>query len=124
MRTIQVGNQTIGIKGTVLTSFYYKQAFGRSLLGDLYSMESLQKDHSKFDELLLLQFTWALAKTYNGPGKGFPDFETWLTQLEQVDFSDQGTWQAVLFEIKDGLFPRSQRPGPKGSGNHKHKNRR
>jgi len=122
MKTITLGNQTIGIKCTTLTPFYYKQAFGSSLLGDLSSLKDVKDDYTKLDEMLLLQFAWAMAKSCNGPGKGFPDFETWLSQLKQVDFSDKHVWKTVLLEVSDGLFPR--RPRPNGRGGHKQKQKR
>ncbi|ACJ33052.1 hypothetical protein [Anoxybacillus flavithermus] len=109
MRTIQIGNQQIGLKATPLALLYYKQAFNSDLIGDMMKMQRLADDPSTFDSVLLLQIAWALAKAHEGVGKPFPDFTTWISSLESIDFSDTTVMGAIMDEATDGFFRRSGR---------------
>lgn len=57
---------------------HYRQAFGSNLIKDLIKFKDAQKDPTSVDVFVLLQAMWAMAKSYQGPGKAFPDFENWL----------------------------------------------
>jgi hypothetical protein len=107
MRTIQIGEKQIGLKATPLALVFYKQAFGTDLIGDLMKMQKIEKDPSKLDVVFILQMAWAMAKAYEGVGKKFPDFTTWVAELEAFDFSDVTT--AVMEEAQDGFFRRGSR---------------
>jgi hypothetical protein len=109
MRTIKIGEQEIGLKATPLALIFYKQAFGTDLVGDLVKMQDLAKDPSKLDSVFLLQLTWAMAKAYEGVGKKFPDFMTWVADLESFDFTDKDVLNAIMDEAADGFFPRGSR---------------
>jgi len=111
MRTIQVGEKQIGLKATPLALLFYKQAFKKDLVSDLMKMEGIEKDHSKLDGILILQMAWAMAKAYEGIGKKFPDFTTWVAKLEEFDFSDVAT--VVLEEAQNGFFRRGSRTAAK-----------
>jgi hypothetical protein len=107
MRTIQIGEKQIGLKATPLALLFYKQAFGTDLIGDLMKMQKLEKDPSKIDTVLILQMAWAMTKAYEGIGKKFPDFTTWVAGLEEFDFSDVTT--EIMEEATDGFFHRGSR---------------
>ncbi|MBE2934953.1 hypothetical protein HPJ99_06860 [Anoxybacillus flavithermus] len=112
MRTIQIGEKQIGLKATPLALLYYKQAFNNSdLIGDMMKMQSLADDPSTFDSVLLLQIAWAMAKAHEGVGKPFPDFTTWVAELDSFDFSDTTVMGAIMDEATDGFFRRSGRNG-------------
>jgi hypothetical protein len=102
MRTIQIGEKQIGLKATPLALLFYKQQFKSDLVSDLMKMNGIEKDPSKLDGLLILQMAWALAKANEGVGKKFPDFTTWVAELEEFDFSDATT--VVMEEAQDGFF--------------------
>jgi hypothetical protein len=106
MRTIKIGEKEIGLKATPLALLFYKQAFGTDLVGDLVKMQELKKDPSKFDSILFLQVTWAMAKAYAGLKEKFPDFVNWLSELESFDLSDQDVLLAIMEEAENGFFRR------------------
>jgi len=109
MREINIGDKVVKVRATPLTLLYYKQAFGTDLVGDMIKMQVLEKEPSKIDSVVFLQMTWAMAKADNGPGKQFPGFENWVSELESFDMSDQTILQAVIEEAIDGFFRRAQR---------------
>ncbi|WP_064214166.1 hypothetical protein [Anoxybacillus flavithermus] len=111
MRTMQIGEKQIGLKATPLALLYYKQAFNSDLIGDMMKMQSLADDPSTFDSVLLLQIAWAMAKAHEGVGKPFPDFTTWVAELDSFDFSDTTVMGAIMDEATDGFFRRSGRNG-------------
>jgi hypothetical protein len=113
MRTIKIGEKEIGLKATPLALVYYKQAFGSDLVGDLVKMQKLEKDPSKLDSVFLLQLTWAMAKAHEGVGKKFPDFMTWVADLESFDFTDDAVLNAIIDEATDGFFRRGRRTATK-----------
>lgn len=108
MREIKIGEKTIRVRATPLALLYYKQAFGTDIVGDMVSMQGIEKDPSRFDSIVLLQMMWAMAKADTGPGSKFPSFETWLSDLEGLDFSDPGMMLAVMEEVADGFFRRGK----------------
>lgn len=104
MRELNIGDKTIRVRATPLTLLYYKQAFGSDLVGDLVKMKDIENDPSKFDSVTIMQIAWAMAKADAGPGKQFPSFETWLSELEGFDFSDPQMILAIMDEAADGFF--------------------
>jgi hypothetical protein len=102
MRTIKIGKQEIGLKATPLALLFYKQQFKSDLVSDLLKMEGIEKDPSKLDGVLILQIAWAMAKAYEGVGKKFPDFISWVAELDGFDFSEIAT--DVMEEAQDGFF--------------------
>jgi hypothetical protein len=111
MRTIKIGDKEISIKATPLTLLYYKQAFKTNLTGDLMKMQAVEKDPSKMDDVIILQMTWAMAKANEGMGKKFPDFQTWVAELEEFDFTE--ITQVVMEEAMDGFFRGSKKQSRK-----------
>jgi hypothetical protein len=109
MRTIKIGEQEIGLKASPLALIFYKQAFGTDLVGDLVKMRDIAEDPSNLDSVFLLQLTWAMAKTHEGVGNKFPDFMTWVADLESFDFTDEDVLNAIVDEAMDGFFPRGSR---------------
>jgi hypothetical protein len=107
MRTIQIGEKQIGLKASPLALLFYKQQFKSDLVSDLLKMQGLEKDPSKLDGLLILQMAWAMAKAYEGKGKKFPDFTSWVAELDGFDFSELAT--DVMEEAQDGFFRRGSR---------------
>lgn len=109
-KDIVLGDNTIPVRATPLTLLFYKQEFKRDLLGDLMTMQALEKDISKLDSITLLQFLWAMAKTENlseNMGKSFPSFNTWVSKLERIDFSGDGIKELVGL-ITDAYFRGTQ----------------
>jgi hypothetical protein len=111
MRTIKIGEQEIGLKATPLALLFYKQQFKSDLVSDLLKMQGLEKVPSKLDGLLILQMAWAMAKAYEGVGKKFPDFASWLAELDGFDFSELAT--DVMEEAQDGFFRQGNRNATK-----------
>lgn len=106
MREIKIGEKIVRVRATPLALLYYKQAFGTDLVGDMTKMRGIEDDPSQIDSVVMMQITWAMAKADNGPGKQFPSFETWVSELESFDISDPGILQAVMEEAMDGFFRR------------------
>ena len=105
MREIKLGNKEVRIKATPIALLFYKQEFNSDLISKIADLEKIKKDPSKMDFLFMLQMTWAMAKTeqFNNK-KSFPSFELWLSEFENVDFSDQDTLVAIMGEATDGFF--------------------
>lgn len=105
MKTIKLGSQEVGIKGTPLSLLFYKQEFKSDLVGDLVKLGSaLKKSEENIDMVLLLQITWAMAKTATGVGKQFPNFEKWLDSLDGFDCTNQELMFEILGEARNGFF--------------------
>lgn len=107
MRTVQIGNKELGLRATPLALLYYRQEFGKDLIENLVSLQDMANmadgDFSSFDSIKILQLLYAMNKADNF-GKQFPDFETWLSQLDCIDFADQSFWLDVIEEATDGFF--------------------
>lgn len=114
MREIKLGNKGIKIKATPIALLFYKQEFNGDLISKISEMEKIKKDASKMDFLFMLQMTWAMAKAEQfGNKKSFPSFELWLSEFDNVDFSDQDTLVAILEEATDGFFRGARTKLPK-----------
>lgn len=107
MRIIKIGEKEVGIKASPLSLLYYRQAFGSDLIKDLIKFKDAQKDPANIDVFVLLQMVWAMARAFEGPGKPFKDFETWLAEFDEFDFSDESTMKAIMEEAMDGFFRRA-----------------
>ena len=108
MRTVRLGEHEIELRATPLALFFYKQAFGRDLIGDISSFQSMSQtlndgDFSQFDSVLLLQLAYAMNKA-SKPGKTFPMFEAWLNELDAVAFDDPEWMVGIVEEAVDGFF--------------------
>ncbi|NLX70610.1 MAG: hypothetical protein GX024_06895, partial [Clostridiales bacterium] len=55
MRIIELGGREVRIKGSPMSPYFYKKAFGQSLSGDLAAMGGIEEDPSKLDDINLLQ---------------------------------------------------------------------
>jgi len=108
MREITIGEKTIRVRATPLALLYYKQEFKTDLVSDLIKMQAIERDPSRIDSVVLLQMIWAMAKADAGPGKQFPSFERWLSELDSFDLTDQDLLSAVLEEAADGFFRRGK----------------
>lgn len=116
MREVRIGEKTIRVRATALALLYYRQEFKSDFIGDLTKLQYVENDVSQFDSMVCLQITWAMAKADNY-GKPFPPFETWLAELDSIDFGDGGFLLAVLEEAGEGFFRGSSseaKPKPKG----------
>lgn len=102
MREITIGDKQVRLRATPLALLFYKQEFNADLIGDLISMQTIASDPSQFDALKFLQLIWAMAKADDA--KSFPSFETWLSNLNNFDFTDQDIMTAVVEEATDGFF--------------------
>lgn len=100
MRTIKLGSRDVKLVGSPMTPFFYKQAFGQSMTGDLMAMSDIDKDGSKFDDINILQMVWALEKTAR-TGK-IEAFEEWLSEFEYIDLSD--VVEEVMDEVTRATF--------------------
>ncbi len=106
MREIKIGNKEIRVRATPLTLLFYKKEFKKDMLADMIKLSEVAEDPTQFDGLLLMQITWAMAKT-NKFGKDFPSFEKWLSELEYADFGDVDMLMKISEVAEEGLF-RSQ----------------
>lgn len=105
MREIKIGEKTIRVRATPLALLYYRQEFGSGLIGDLTRLQKMKKDPSDFDDVSVMQMTWALSKAdAYAPGFNFPSFELWLSSLDSFDFSDNETLGQIMEEAADGFF--------------------
>jgi hypothetical protein len=111
MRIIKIGEKEIGLKATPLALVYYKQAFKSDLVSDLLKMDGIEKDPSKMDGVLFLQMAWAMAKACEGVGKKFPDFATWVAELDEIDLEELTA--CVMEEARKGFFRGRSRTKPK-----------
>lgn len=107
MRIIKIGEKEVGLKATPLALLYYRQEFKTDLTGDLMNMKGLEKDPSKMDSVQILQMTWAMAKANEGIGKKFPDFEKWVSELNEFDFTE--LIPVILEEAMNGFFRGSRK---------------
>ena len=108
MRVVKLGEHEIELRATPLALFFYKQAFGRDLIGDISSFQSMSQtlkdgDFSQFDSVLLLQLAYAMNKA-SKPGEIFPTFEAWLGDLDTVAFDEPEWMVGVVEEAVDGFF--------------------
>ncbi len=107
MKTVKIGDKELGLRATPLALLYYKQSFKKDLIEDLVSfqdMANIEKgDFSGFDSVKILQICYAMNKADNF-GKQFPDFETWLSKLDGIDFADEQFMIAIIEEATDGFF--------------------
>lgn len=110
MREIAIGDVKVRVRATPLALFYYRQAFGSDLTGDMMKMEAVKQDKSKLDMVSILQMAWAMAKADAGPGKQFSSFEDWLAGLDGLVVGDGNFMGAVMEEAADGFFRGSGQP--------------
>lgn len=103
MRDIKIGDKTVRVAATPVTLFIYKKEFGTDLVGDLIGLQTLENDPSTMDSTKFLQMAWAMAKTANMPNN-FPDFVTWLSEFDYVDFSDDSMMTGIVEEAEEGFF--------------------
>jgi len=107
MRTTKIGDKELELRANPLALFFYRQAFGKDLIGDIAALQSLQKlkdgDFSQFDSVMLLQLAYAMNKA-SKPGKTFPAFEAWLNELDAVAFDDPEWMVGIVEEAVDGFF--------------------
>jgi len=107
MRKVRLGNKDLELRASPLALLFYRQAFGKDLIADLVSLQSLQGlakgDFSGLDTLLLLQIAYAMNRAAK-PGTNFPDFEQWLGELEYIDFGDTDWIMGVAEEAMEGFF--------------------
>ena len=103
MRDIKIGNKTVRVTASPVTLFIYKKEFGTDLIGDLLELQTLEQDPTTIDSVNFLQMAWAMAKTANIPNN-FPDFTTWLSEFEYVDFSDENMMMGIVEEAEEGFF--------------------
>jgi len=102
MKEIQIGEKQIRLRATPLALLFYKQEFNADLIGNLVKMQSLEQNPDTFDSVIFLQIIWALAKA-DDPKK-FPSFVTWVSELSDIDFSDQTLSMSVMEEAINGFF--------------------
>jgi len=122
MREIMLGEKPVRVRATALTLMFYKQAFGRDLIGDLMSMIGLEEDPSKFDSTVFLQMMWAMAKTAAYPQE-FPTCERWLLELDAFDVTDQQMLNTVFEVAREGFFRGSRQQPAGGKGNRRSRHR-
>lgn len=107
MRKVKLGEKELALRASPLALLFYRQAFGRDLIGDLVSLQSLQTlvtgDFSGLDTVLLLQLAYAMNRAAE-PKENFPGFEQWLDELGRVDFGDTDWLLGVTEEAMDGFF--------------------
>ena len=116
MREIKIGEQTIGLRASPLALLFYKQEFGRDLVGDLMKLLNVEEEPETFDSVLFLQIAWAMAKAEKGLNKQFPSFINWVSNLEYFDVSDTNIIQPIADEALDGFFRAANKPQEAGSG--------
>lgn len=103
MRDIKIGGETVRVTASPVTLYIYKKEFGSDLVGDLMKMQELEHDLSKMDGMVIIQMAWAMARTAVLP-KSFPDFVSWLSGFEHLDFSDEEMIQGITDEAFAGFF--------------------
>lgn len=105
MKTIKVGDKTIGLKASPLAFLYYQQSFKRDLMEDIVGLQDLEKlssgDFAGFDTVKILQMGYVMNKADNF-GKSFPNFDEWVAGLEDIDIMD--FMVEVAEEAADGFF--------------------
>src|SRR5690554_6682134 len=64
MRKVKLGEKELELRASPLALLFYRQAFGKDLIADLVSLQSLQGlakgDFSGLDTVLLLQIAYAM----------------------------------------------------------------
>lgn len=111
MREVRIGQKVYGVNASALALLFYKQEFRSDLISDFTKFSvAVEADNTNYDGLLLLQFLWAMNKASDLTRKQ-PPFESWLSSLTGLDFSDQEFITAVLAEAGAGFFP-SYASGP------------
>lgn len=107
MRKVTLGGKELELRASPLALLFYRQAFGKDLIADLVSLQSLQGlakgDFSGLDTVLLLQITYAMHRAAK-PGTNVPGFEQWLGELEYIDFGDTDWILGVAEEATEGFF--------------------
>ncbi len=103
MRSIQVGKKKIKIMGSAIAPFYYKQAFGSSLTGDLIKLGEVENDITKIDDVSILQMIWAMAKAVD---RNISPFIDWLEEIEFINLDEILT--DVAEEASNACFRPSQ----------------
>lgn len=131
MREVQIGSQTVRLRGSPLSLLYYQQEFGRDLLGDLVGMvtgmaglEALKSgkvDLSKInfaaiDSIAILRLIWTLARTDAGPTGKFPSFKKWLEENEDISLFDEDLLTAAIEEATKAFFRSKQTVAPTAQG--------
>lgn len=108
MKTVKMGNKELGLRATPLALLYYRQEFDKDLIEDLVSFQNMagmeKGDFSGFDSLKILQMCYAMNKANNFGKKQTPDFTSWLSKLDSVDFADENFILEVINEAMDGFF--------------------
>lgn len=107
MRIIELGGREVRIKGSPMTPYFYKKAFGQSLSGDLMAMEGVEEDRSKFDDVNILQMIWAMEKTVD---RNIKPFEKWLEDFEYLNLDD--VLADVVEEAMNATFRDKQKQKP------------
>ncbi|MFN0222110.1 hypothetical protein [Paenibacillus sp. KR2-11] len=115
MRILTIGEQQVTVRATPVALLYYKQEFGRDLIGDIMAMEKIKDDPSSFDTIAFLQMVWAMAKA-DVFGKPFLPFVEWLSTLDGLDISDPNFIAAAMEEARDGFFRKGSAPKQKRRG--------
>jgi len=125
MRKVKLGNKELELRASPLALLFYRQTFGKDLIADLVGLQSLQGlvegDLSGLDSVLLLQIAYVMNRAARLEER-FPNFEQWLSELENVDFGDAAWLLAVTDEAVDGFF-RSARAEPHPATQPKRKKR-
>ncbi|MCM3628804.1 hypothetical protein M3194_15780 [Paenibacillus glycanilyticus] len=104
MREITINDQTVRLKASPLSLFYWRTEFNSDLMGDFMKMKDIEQDHSKLDFVFLLQLVWVMQKTYENV-KSFPTFPKWLESMDDIDLlSNQDMFVAVMEEAQAGFF--------------------
>jgi len=119
MHEVTIGDKTLRLRGSALSLLYYRQAFGRDLLGDLVSMLTamtglevlragkmdIEKiNFTGLDTVAILRLIWTLARTDAGPNGSFPSFEVWLAENEDLNMFDNDLLKAVFEEVQRAFF--------------------
>lgn len=108
MREVKIGEETVRVRATPVALLFYKQEFNTSLVGDLTVLSDIKGtdgklDMTRFNELILLQIVWAMAKA-DKFGQSFPSFTAWLNSFEHIDITDPEFAQPALEEAAQGFF--------------------
>lgn len=117
MRTIKMGNKEIGLRATPLALLFYQQDFKTDLLADLASLQKMagmvKGDFSGLDSMKILQLIYAMHKADSFGKKKCPDFVSWLSKLDSIDFADQDFITGIVNEAIDGFFRSAGNAGKK-----------
>lgn len=89
MRAIYLEDNLVLIKGSPLTSLYYKREFNRRLHEDLFSFINKSETGTPLEEqdyLNAMQIVWALAKT--AADSKLVNFDRWLEGFTDLNLSE------------------------------------